>query len=204
MIYFKLSSYILSHSHALITKLLSLSSTVFYPSLYLMLQSSVMVHTFYHQLQKARRKHGQLSHSEPFLSPSLLLTASAALCFPYSNLLLLQVIVFLIFVLLVGATATFPRVRWNTPSVQLQLPRQTWWNFISLKPDRSNRVICSPTLLLLLVAALVPESHKTQPVEKQMHLKAWTDGSILVSTDLRPGMDRAYKEGWNHRMKAEV
>lgn len=43
---------------------------------------------------------------------------------------------------------------------------------LSLKLDRGNRVICSPTLLLLLVAALAPESHKTQPVEQQMHLKA--------------------------------
>lgn len=43
--------------------------------------------------------------------------------------------------------------------------------WLSLKPDRGNQVICSPTSLPLLVAAVVPNSCKIQPAEKQTRLK---------------------------------
>lgn len=43
--------------------------------------------------------------------------------------------------------------------------------WLSLKPDRGNQVICSPTSSPLLVAAVVPNSCKIQPAEKQTCLK---------------------------------
>ena len=48
---------------------------------------------------------------------------------------------------------------------------------LSLKPDRGNRVICSPTLLSLLVVPLVPSSCEIQPVWKSDTPAAWAGGS---------------------------
>lgn len=155
-----------------------------------------MVHTFYHQLQKARRKHGQLAHSEPFLSPCLLLTASE-LCASHTptHCYYSDCFSYFCFIGRSNSHISKGKVKHSISTVATAQTDLVKFDFISLKPDRGNRVICSPTLLLLLAAALVPESHKTQLVEKQMHLNAWTDGSLLVTTDLRPGMDRAHKEG---------
>lgn len=85
--YLKLSSYTLSYLLALITKFLSLSFVISHLLLHLMLQPKIRVHIC-HQLQKARRRYGQLSHLETFLSSCLPHAASAAPYFPFSDLLL--------------------------------------------------------------------------------------------------------------------
>lgn len=74
----------------------------------------------------------------------------------------------------------------------------------SLKPDRGNQVIYSPTLLSLLVAALVPSGCKIQPAEKQMHLKSWADHSSPITADLHAGMDRVCKEGLKQGRNVKV
>ncbi|KAJ7405674.1 hypothetical protein WISP_137769 [Willisornis vidua] len=45
-------------------------------------------------------------------------------------------------------------------------------------------------------AAVIPDSHKTKPGEKQLHLNPETDDSSPVTTDLQPGMDGVCKGAW--------
>ena len=139
-------------------------------SLYLMLWSRVRVRIFYRQLLRARRRYGQLSHLEPSLPACSALhqqlRASHIPTYYYSNCFSYSC-----FIGYSNSRISKAKVKHSISTTAIAQTGPVKIDFISLslKPDRGNRVICSPTLLSLTCSGCLFQTTVKSSQQKSRH-----------------------------------